>query len=53
MYGRVNEFHVETLFALFLPYHESPHFTKMLTILHIKCAHADLPSIAILTWFKS
>ncbi|KAF8626030.1 hypothetical protein AX15_005120 [Amanita polypyramis BW_CC] len=33
---RINEFNVEDVLALFLPYHETPHFTKMLTILHIK-----------------
>lgn len=34
--GRVNEFNIEDLLRLFLPYHDSPHFTKMVTILHIK-----------------
>ncbi|KAM6493306.1 hypothetical protein JOM56_011440 [Amanita muscaria] len=33
---RIHEFNVEDVFALFLPYHETPHFAKMLTILHIK-----------------
>ncbi|KAF8999772.1 hypothetical protein BDQ17DRAFT_1360346 [Cyathus striatus] len=33
---RINEFNLESLLALFLPYHESPHFAKMVTILHIK-----------------
>ncbi|KAJ7740997.1 hypothetical protein B0H14DRAFT_3515417 [Mycena olivaceomarginata] len=33
---RINEFNVEPILALFLPYHESPHFAKMLSILHIK-----------------
>ncbi|KAG6909155.1 hypothetical protein DXG01_001782 [Tephrocybe rancida] len=33
---RINEFNVEAVLSLFLPYHESPHFTKMLSILHIK-----------------
>ncbi|KAF4568223.1 snoRNA-binding rRNA-processing protein utp10 [Pleurotus pulmonarius] len=33
---RIHEFNVEAILALFLPYHESPHFTKMLTILHIR-----------------
>ncbi|KAI0031465.1 hypothetical protein K488DRAFT_52013 [Vararia minispora EC-137] len=32
---RVHEFNVEDVLALFLPYHESPHFAKMVTILHI------------------
>jgi hypothetical protein len=36
-YTRINEFNVEDVLALFLPYHESPHFAKMLSILHIKC----------------
>ncbi|KAK2465147.1 hypothetical protein APHAL10511_002839 [Amanita phalloides] len=33
---RINEFNVEDVLALFLPYHETPHFAKMLSILHIK-----------------
>ncbi|KAF9238673.1 hypothetical protein BU15DRAFT_88298 [Melanogaster broomeanus] len=33
---RVNEFNVGALLALFLPYHESPHFVKMLSILHVQ-----------------
>jgi U3 small nucleolar RNA-associated protein 10 len=33
---RINEFNIEEVLALFLPYHESPHFAKMLSILHIK-----------------
>ncbi|KAG6888637.1 hypothetical protein C0992_007989 [Termitomyces sp. T32_za158] len=33
---RIHEFNVEAVLSLFLPYHESPHFTKMLSILHIK-----------------
>jgi hypothetical protein len=33
---RINEFNVEDVLALFLPYHESPHFAKMLTILHLE-----------------
>ncbi|PCH43122.1 hypothetical protein WOLCODRAFT_121527 [Wolfiporia cocos MD-104 SS10] len=32
---RINEFNVKDILALFLPYHESPHFAKMVTILHI------------------
>ncbi|KAG5348834.1 hypothetical protein C0989_007869, partial [Termitomyces sp. Mn162] len=32
---RINEFNIEAVLSLFLPYHESPHFTKMLSILHI------------------
>ncbi|KAG6868786.1 hypothetical protein C0993_010713 [Termitomyces sp. T159_Od127] len=33
---RIHEFNVEAVLSLFLPYHESPHFAKMLSILHIK-----------------
>ncbi|KAF8966928.1 armadillo-type protein [Flammula alnicola] len=33
---RINEFNVEAILTLFLPYHESPHFAKMVTILQIK-----------------
>ncbi|KAG6334786.1 hypothetical protein ID866_4304 [Astraeus odoratus] len=32
---RINEFNIDAVLALFLPYHESPHFIKMLSILHI------------------
>ena len=32
---RVNEFNVDAILGLFLPYHESPHFVKMLSILHL------------------
>ena len=40
--GRVNEFNVESVLALFLPYHDTPHFAKMVTILHIKCVDASI-----------
>ncbi|KAH7920221.1 hypothetical protein BV22DRAFT_1199044 [Leucogyrophana mollusca] len=33
---RINEFNVDDILVLFLPYHESPHFVKMLSILEIK-----------------
>ncbi|KAG2130333.1 hypothetical protein DEU56DRAFT_815464 [Suillus clintonianus] len=32
---RINEFNVDAVLSLFFPYHESPHFVKMLSILHI------------------
>ncbi|TFK83295.1 hypothetical protein K466DRAFT_498737 [Polyporus arcularius HHB13444] len=32
---RIHEFNVEQIVTLFLPYHETPHFTKMVSILHI------------------
>ncbi|RPD60690.1 hypothetical protein L227DRAFT_501246 [Lentinus tigrinus ALCF2SS1-6] len=32
---RIHEFNVEDVVSLFLPYHETPHFTKMVSILHI------------------
>lgn len=35
---RVHEFNIEAVLALFLPYQESPHLAKMLSILHISCA---------------
>lgn len=37
LFLRIHEFNIEAVLALFLPYHESPHFTKMITILHVKC----------------
>ncbi|TRM63291.1 hypothetical protein BD626DRAFT_496170 [Schizophyllum amplum] len=37
---RVNEFNVEDVLALFLPYLESPHLTKMLSILTIQPSSA-------------
>jgi hypothetical protein len=33
---RINEFSVEAMLSLFLPYHETPHFAKVVTILHFK-----------------
>ncbi|KAH7908681.1 hypothetical protein BJ138DRAFT_1128268 [Hygrophoropsis aurantiaca] len=33
---RINEFNVDDILALFLPYHDSLHFVKMLSILDIK-----------------
>jgi len=33
---RIHEFNVEDLLALFLPYHDTPQFAKLVTILHIK-----------------
>jgi U3 small nucleolar RNA-associated protein 10 len=33
---RINEFNVPAVLRLFLPYHESPHFAKMLNILDIE-----------------
>lgn len=35
---RINEFNLDAVLSLFLPYHESPHFAKMVTILHVKYA---------------
>ncbi|KAJ7079966.1 hypothetical protein B0H15DRAFT_1025307 [Mycena belliarum] len=58
---RINEFNVEAVLALFLPYHESPHFTKMLSILHIqpnstwsfllpfKAAAQNVPRVSLVT----
>lgn len=36
---RINEFNVDAVLALFFPYQESPHYTKMLSILRIPCVH--------------
>ncbi|KIJ60905.1 hypothetical protein HYDPIDRAFT_42974 [Hydnomerulius pinastri MD-312] len=33
---RINEFNVDAVLSLFLPYHEAPHFVKMLSILHVQ-----------------
>jgi U3 small nucleolar RNA-associated protein 10 len=33
---RINEFNVPDILVLFLPYHESPHFAKMVSILSIE-----------------
>ncbi|KAH8112066.1 hypothetical protein DFH11DRAFT_1788270 [Phellopilus nigrolimitatus] len=58
---RVNEFNVPDVLALFLPYHESPHFAKMVSILTIdeagpwrclapyKAAGKALPRSALVT----
>ncbi|KAH9920883.1 armadillo-type protein [Epithele typhae] len=32
---RIHEFNVPSVVSVFLPYHETPHFTKMVSILHI------------------
>ncbi|PIL25975.1 hypothetical protein GSI_11729 [Ganoderma sinense ZZ0214-1] len=32
---RIHEFNVSSIVSLFLPYHETPHFTKMVSILHV------------------
>ncbi|KAF8259327.1 armadillo-type protein [Lactarius quietus] len=33
---RINEFNVEEVLSLFLPYHDTPHFAKMVSILHVQ-----------------
>ncbi|KAI9451428.1 hypothetical protein BJY52DRAFT_1297951 [Lactarius psammicola] len=33
---RINEFNVEDVLSLFLPYHDTPHFAKMVTILRVE-----------------
>ncbi|KAH9893998.1 hypothetical protein C8Q73DRAFT_694035 [Cubamyces lactineus] len=33
---RIHEFNVGPLVSLFLPYHETPHFVKMVSIIHIQ-----------------
>jgi len=38
MLFRINEFNIDDALALFLPYHETPHFVKLLSILHVKYA---------------
>lgn len=37
---RINEFNVEDVLSLFLPYHDTPHFAKMVSIL---CVEPDAP----------
>ena len=39
---RIHEFNVEAILALFLPYQESFHFTKMLSILDISYVHPSI-----------
>ncbi|EPQ56067.1 hypothetical protein GLOTRDRAFT_129071 [Gloeophyllum trabeum ATCC 11539] len=58
---RINEFNVENVLRLFLPYHDSPHFAKMVSILHLdkqskwafllpfKAAAQYLPRTALVT----
>ncbi|KAI6037989.1 hypothetical protein EDC04DRAFT_2699173 [Pisolithus marmoratus] len=46
---RINEFNVDAVLTLFLPYHESQHFVKMLSILHIPPAS----NFSFLLAFKS
>ncbi|TFK24886.1 hypothetical protein FA15DRAFT_669091 [Coprinopsis marcescibilis] len=33
---RIHEYNIDALMTLFLPYHETPHFTKMISILELK-----------------
>ena len=40
---RIHEFNVEAVIAVFLPYHESPQFAKMVTLLDIKSVSSLLP----------
>ncbi|KAF5351352.1 hypothetical protein D9758_008071 [Tetrapyrgos nigripes] len=58
---RINEFDVDAILTLFLPYHETMHFAKMNTILHIqpnttwtfllpfKSAAQNVPRIALVS----
>lgn len=46
---RIHEFNVDAVLRLFLPYHESPHFAKMLNILHVETS----PTWAFLEPFKN
>jgi U3 small nucleolar RNA-associated protein 10 len=34
--SRINEFNVEDVLTLFLPYHDTPHFAKMVSILRVE-----------------
>lgn len=34
--SRINEFNVEDVLSLFLPYHDTPHFAKMVSILRVE-----------------
>lgn len=34
--SRINEFNVEDVISLFLPYHDTPHFAKMVSILRVE-----------------
>ncbi|TCD67119.1 snoRNA-binding rRNA-processing protein utp10 [Steccherinum ochraceum] len=44
---RIHEFNVNAVLSLFLPYHESPHFLKMLSIVHIP---ETSPFVALLSY---
>ncbi|KAI8990419.1 armadillo-type protein [Trametes punicea] len=46
---RIHEFNVEAVVALFIPYHETPHFVKMVSILHIQ----DRSTLRFLRAFKA
>ena len=50
---RINEFNVEAILALFLPYHESPHFAKMVTLLHIQYVIEWIFLLYLLTTLKA
>lgn len=49
---RINEFHQETVLNVFLPYHETPQFVKMLSILHIKLVFHIHPYRLLLSFWK-
>ncbi|KAI0651200.1 hypothetical protein C8Q79DRAFT_1004507 [Trametes meyenii] len=46
---RIHEFNVDAIVSLFLPYHETPHFIKMVSILHIQ----DRSPLRFLQAFKT
>ncbi|KAI0670242.1 hypothetical protein C8Q78DRAFT_1138718 [Trametes maxima] len=46
---RIHEFNVDPIVSLFLPYHETPHFIKMVSILHIQ----DRSPLRFLQAFKT
>ena len=48
--SRINEFNVNEALALFLPYHETPHFAKLLSILHIRYVLQNLTFVAVFTF---
>ncbi|TBU55148.1 armadillo-type protein [Dichomitus squalens] len=46
---RIHEFNIPSIVSLFLPYHETPHFVKMVSILHI----SDTSSLRFLQAYKA
>jgi U3 small nucleolar RNA-associated protein 10 len=48
----IHEFNQDDIFACFLPYHDSPLFAKMVTILIIKCVPRSFPTSYLILFHR-